>query len=376
MKLLHLANFNSTNIGNGALINGLEHTIEEDFPVEVSWVREAWDDYTFGKVDFDAAFVKKINSSNGLIVGGAVTFNGRDYNSRTGTRFELPFELWNKIDKPMVFYGLSYRNWPGQFYYHADKLKRMVETCLSSKKIIFSVRNDGTKDWLASITGIHSESIVEVPDTAIYVQPKIIRYPEIISGACNIIVSLNDEDSAFRYDERLGHSRDILISNLVNVLERLSQRYTTNIILCPHYFDDFRMISDLIEKVKPKLAHQSIITSGMSRVNDADIFYGRYLSADLALSMRVHSMSPCIGLGVPMVTVTTQDRMTDFIERIGLREQAVSAFDPEMAEKLYERAVYTIDNGDKVRLNFEKTRRKLREQTRQFHSRINKLLEG
>ena len=85
--LIHLANTNSTNIGNGALIDGLESTIEEDFPVPVKWLREPWDDYTFGFTDFDEAFVNKVNSSDGLIVGGAVAFNGRNYNQYTGTRF-------------------------------------------------------------------------------------------------------------------------------------------------------------------------------------------------------------------------------------------------------------------------------------------------
>src|SRR3990167_9136010 len=93
LNLIHLANFNSTNIGNGALIKGLESTLEEDFPCLIHWQREPWDNYTFGLIDFDEAFVEKVNASDGLIIGGAVTFNGRDYNNHTGTRFELPFEL-------------------------------------------------------------------------------------------------------------------------------------------------------------------------------------------------------------------------------------------------------------------------------------------
>jgi hypothetical protein len=127
LTLLHLANFGSTNIGNGALANGLESTLEEDLGRSVNWCREPWDDYTFCKVDFDQVFPDKLNGSDGLIVGGAVTFNGRDYNARTGSRFELPFELWDKLEKPVVFFGLSYRNWPGQIYHHVDKLKRMLE---------------------------------------------------------------------------------------------------------------------------------------------------------------------------------------------------------------------------------------------------------
>ena len=35
LKLIHLANFNSTNIGNGALIKGLENVFSEDFNKEI-----------------------------------------------------------------------------------------------------------------------------------------------------------------------------------------------------------------------------------------------------------------------------------------------------------------------------------------------------
>jgi len=376
LKLVHLANFNSTNIGNGALANGLENTLEADSPRPVEWHREAWDDYTFRKIDFDQAFVDKINARDGLVVGGAVTFNGRDYNDRTGTRFELPFELWGEIKKPVVFYGLSYRNWPGQIYHHADKLKLMVEKALSSKNMLFSVRNDGTKAWLRSMTGIDSDEIIEVPDSAVFVEAAAGFYPEIIDGVRNVIVAFNDEDAGQRFDQKIGHSREAVIDTLVSVMERLAERYPINIILCPHYFDDFRMMSTFIERIKPSLAHQNMVASGLCRVKDTPYFYGRYTRADLAISMRVHSMSPCIGLGVPMVALTTQDRMSDFIARLGLQNQAVDAFDPQLADKLYERAVHTLDHGAQVQASFAQARAGLREQTRQFHQRLNALFAG
>lgn len=376
LELVHLANFSSTNIGNGALVNGMESTLAADLGRPVHWRREAWDDYTFHKVDFDQAFVDKINASDGLIVGGAVTFNGRDYNDRTGTRFELPFEFWDKLEKPVVFYGLSYRNWSGQFYHHADKLQRMVETALRTENMLFSVRNDGTKAWLKAMTGIDSEDILEVPDSAVFVEATQGDYPEIVEGARNVIVAFNDEDAAQRYDEKAGRSREALIAGLATVLERLAERYPINIILCPHYFDDFRMMSAFIERIKPRLAHQNMVASGLCRVRDTAYFYGRYMRADLAISMRVHSMSPCIGLGVPMVALTTQDRMSDFIERLDLQSQAVDAFDPQMTERLYERAVYTLEHGAEVRSRFAQARAGLREQARVFHQRLNALLVG
>ena len=374
-RLIHLANFNSTNIGNGALASGLESTLDEDVTFSVQWQREAWDDYTFRKLDFDAAFVDKVNESDGLIVGGAVTFNGRDYNDRTGTRFELPFELWDKIKKPIVFYGLSYRHWPGQTYHHADKLKKTIERILASKNMVLALRNDGTKQWLKGITQIDSDDILEVPDSAVFVCASQSEYPEIMDGVRNVIVSFNDEDAVHRYAGS-GYTREAVVEAIVVVLEKLAERFPINIILIPHYFDDFRMMSAFIDRIKPRLAHQNMMTTGLCRVKDTAYFYGRYMKADLAISMRVHSMSPCIGLGVPMVALTTQDRMSDFITRLDLQDQAVDAFDADVASKLYEKALYTLEHGDEVRQAFARARANLREQTRAFHHRLNTLLGG
>jgi hypothetical protein len=375
MKLIHLANIHSTNIGNGALISGLESTMQEDFPSPISWIREPWDDYTFGLRDFDSEFVKKVNASDGLIVGGAVTFNGRDYNNRTGSRFELPLELWSEIKKPIVFYGLSYRHWPGQPYHHLDRLKLMIEKILSSDNMCLAVRNDGTKDWLNNLTKIDCEQIPEIPDSAVFVQ-HLDRYcPEILEGVRNIVLSFNDEDACYRFDQESNHkSRMHVINALASVVERLSEEYPVNFVLCPHYFDDYRMMSDFLEKVRPRLAHQQMVSTGLYKIKDTNLFYGRYKQADLSISMRVHSMSPCIGLGTPMVAYTTQDRMNVFMSKIGLTGHVVDAFDSEAAEYLLTKAKYALENSSEIKRQFNAVRESLRRDTRMFHDRIYDLL--
>lgn len=377
LKLIHLANFNSTNIGNGALINGLESSIAEDFPQPVHWMPEPWDDYTFGLLDFDAVFVNKVNTSDGLIVGGAVTFNGREYNRRTGTRFELPFELWPKLHKPVVFYGLSYRHWRGQTYYHLDRLTETIEKILASDRMLLTLRNDGTREWLRETTGISSEKILDVPDPALFVQSTLADYTEIVDGAINVMVSFNDEDASHRYDERfsvpgtLNLSRDYVVDQLVLALEKLADEFPQiNFILTPHYFDDYRMMGLFLDRVRPQLAHQRMVSTGLCRVKDTANFYGRYKRADLAISMRVHSMSPCIGLGTPMIAYSTQSRMTDFMTGIGLSDLYVNAFGVSSGEALYRQARHVLENGTEVRRRLVATRAQLRREARDFHLRI------
>jgi polysaccharide pyruvyl transferase WcaK-like protein len=376
LHLIHLANFNSTNIGNGALISGLEATMEADAPCAIRWTREPWDDYTFGRLDFDEGFVNKVNASDGLIVGGAVTFNGRDYNTRTGTRFELPLTLWSRLAKPVVFYGLSYRHWRGQTYHHADRLTMTIEKILSSQNMMLTVRNDGTKEWLRELTGIDSDKIIEIPDSAVFVRARDGEHAEIREGALNVMVSFNDEDAVHRFDQRYSvpdvsnRSRDRVIDELVAALERLADEFPANLILCPHYFDDYRMMSTFLERLRPQLAHQRTVSTGLCRVEHSGWFYGRYRKADLAISMRIHSMSPCIGLGTPMVAYMTQERMAYFMNRIGLQEMSVNAFGVSAGKNLYDRAKFALENGAEVRQRFLAVRTSLRENARVFHEKL------
>ncbi|MDP1719189.1 MAG: polysaccharide pyruvyl transferase family protein [bacterium] len=363
MKLIHLANFNSTNIGNGALIYGAQRVLQEDLK-DISFVPEAWDDYNFTK-KFDQGFVDIVNGSDGLLVGGAVTFNGRPYLSNSGMRIDLPPDLMKKIKKPMIFYGVSYKFWPNQVYHHLDKMKKTMEYLLSAPNVFFGVRNDGMKSWLENMIGYPSDKIVVVPDPAVYVPAEDNDYPEISKNRPNLIVSLNNEDEVYRYGGKFREAawpsltklvdEKLLLANwkyvpgwqaekrrfmksLAAAIERLAKEFDLNIILAPHYFDDYRTMSELVPFLGPRTLHQRMISSGLLRVPQTPYFYGRYAKADLALSMRVHSMSPSIGLGTPVVPLVSQSRMSEFLEDIGLSDIGVDIHDVDLAEKVYQRA--------------------------------------
>lgn len=397
MRLLHLVNLNSTNIGNGALIYGVERVLDEDFQEKPEFKRLAWDDYTFCFKSFDEKFVELINSYDGLIVGAAVSFNGRAYLKNTGFRFNLPLDLWKKIKKPVVFYGISNMVWPYQRYYNLEQLKKTMTYILNNNNVIFSVREDGTKEWLEKIIGFKSDKIFAIPDPAIYVPTKDHDHPEIVEGKKNIIISLNGEDEEYRFGGRKREvfwqffsqimsettirniwkkipgwdsSKQTALKQLALAIEKISQDGKINIILVPHYFDDYKMISEMIPYFSSSFPHRNIISAGMLRVDKTEYFYDLYAKADLALSMRIHSMSPSIGIGTPMIALTTQTRMTAFMENAGLADFAVNMFDPKLTDKLCELINYCLNNKKEVVNKFSSSIKKMREKTGEFNKKI------
>jgi polysaccharide pyruvyl transferase WcaK-like protein len=287
-------------------------------------------------------------------------------------RLDLPYDLWQQFTKPIIFYGISYRHWQQQPFFHQDKLLQALEFILSSNNFLFSVRNDGTRQWLMNLLGISGEHIHEVPDPAVFIDPlREQQYPEIRKNYLNVMLAFNNEDENFRFQ---GNSREQFLQQLAKVIEQLAKTTSLNLILVPHYLDDYKMIYDFFNYLSPQVAHQCVRTTGLVGVPDTRWFYGRYAQADLVLSMRVHAMSPCIGMNVPTIPLVSQDRMTTFLNNVNLQTHAVDIFSHEFAEDLLDKINQVLQNPDAWCQLQQQAVKLMRGQATSFHHKIKTLL--
>lgn len=402
-KILHLANWNSTNIGNGALIYGTQRVLAEDSPIHIEFVPESWDDYTFKRKRFDESFVNRVNETDALLVNGAVTFNAfRRRMTNTGMRFDLPLALWDKITKPIILYGLSYRCWPEQEYPNKDAIARTFEYILSHTNIFFGVRNDGTKEWIRNRFGFDSERIHEIPDPAVFVPYEQHAYPEFDEHRKSVLIAFNNEDAVYRFagkadsailrlgqhvvdPERLNRGmartglyrsrRHEIVKGIARAAEKIvKEREDIQFILVPHYLDDYDMLDDFINVIQERIAHQRIVSTGLLSVPHAPYFYGRYAQADLVLSMRVHSMSPSIGLNTPVIPITSQGRMRNFLKKVGLADIAVDIMDQSFSESLARQSLSLLQDSTALRERMKTAVAGMRAELREKNAMVFSLL--
>ena len=372
LELAHLINARSANVGNGALTESVETILREDVGVDIGFRREPWDDYSFGVKAFDRSFVDVINGCDGMIVGGAVAMNARPHYANAGMRFDMPRDLWREIRKPVVFYGLSHRHWPGQTYHHADKLDWALKYILDQPQMLLGLRNDGTREWLSEALGIADDRFRIVPDPGVFtIADRSVHHHEIDPARRNVLLAFNDEDWEGRY--RDPARRLAVIEGMVGPIQRMIEKHDVNLIIVPHYFDDFRMAIDFVDRCRPQLAHQHMIASGLAGLRGSREFYGRYVQADLVISMRVHSMSPAIGLGTPMIPLVTQDRMTMFLDDIGLGDLAIDAFAADMSERLDAAIDSALSDPDSLRTRFGNSRAAMRTRALAFNGEVARL---
>ena len=401
MRLLHLANHGGKNIGNAALVLGLERVLREDLPFDVSFEPEPWDLYSRGVRRFDERFVERVNECDALLVGGAVAFDGRPGFVNTGFRFDLPLTLLERIAKPIVFYGLSYRSSLRPEYHHRDALRRALETLLASERVLFSVRNDGTKQWLRHLVGIDDARLVEVPDAGLYVPTESVVHPELADGRTNVIFAGNVEHERLRFGGRPGPERrfgvrlsdkrrfvvggrprawrqaqQAFVARLAAAFEGLAVDRDLNLVLCAHEPADLHLALDLFGRFSDELKNRTVFAgTGLPNRHGAT-FYDLYAKSDLAVSMRIHSMNPAVGLATPVVPLVSSDRMRVFMRDAGLEDLCVEVLDPTLIDRLCEHAHAALELPDDARARLAAATAALRERTRVFNSGVSRFLQA
>jgi hypothetical protein len=393
LTFMHLANHGARNIGNAALIFGLERVLREDLPGDIAFLPEPWDLHSRGLRRFDASFVERVNAeSDALLVGAAVTFDGGDKYSNTGFRFDLPLDLWSRIEKPIVLYGLSYRAWPRRVYHHQDALRRALDVMLASDDVLLSVRNDGTREWLESIAGHRLDGIHVVPDPAVFVPTEDAPHPELDPVRPNILVAPNAEDEIERFglaprkrtlrrpdanrplpfssSWRWREARDVFLRALARALDRLAREHDANLVFCANDPFDIGMAYDLFGLLHPDTRYHVSFTGAALPTAAGPAFYDLYAKADLVLGMRIHSITPNIGLGTPVVPIVSQGRMTTFLEDAGLGDLAIDIHAADLSERTFATASQALGDPESARARLQRAREVLRQRTAEFDATV------
>jgi polysaccharide pyruvyl transferase WcaK-like protein len=368
-----LANAHSSNVGNGALLEGTLRVLREDLDREFRHFVIPWDEYSFERRAFDDQFLETVNTESDLfVVIGAVTFNGRPYYGRAGMRFDLDPVQMDRIRKPVVFYGLSYRHWGEGPYGHLDKLREALRYIDGRPDFLLGLRDDGTQTWLEGLIGFRLENAITIPDPAMFVPH---RMPAFLPPKTNkeLLISLNNEDEAMRFRE--PGALDRLLDAVAATIRRAVEHWDAEVTIANHYFDDLALVNPLLSRLPPWLAHMRIKSIGPAHISETQEFYGRYASADALISMRVHSMTPAVGMQIPLVVLQSQDRISDFVQKFGLQDHSLSISDPELASKLPSALDRMFEEGDSLRQALAPEVAVRRERLQSFNQTIKGLLE-
>jgi len=372
MKISLLANSKSPNPGNWALIAGTKALIEETFGANVEFDIISWDDITFTDSLFRKDFFQRVNISDLFWVVGAVTFNGRDEHVRGGCRLNLSGTDLAQIKTPMVLGGVSYRYWSDNIYPRKEELTQLLNNLTSKDSCLIGLRNDGTKKWLAELTSIESQNIMEFPDPGMFAM----RTPKGINvGRSGLIFSLNNEDSDSRFSA--AEERENLIQAMALACLSFWENYDEYVSFAPHSFEDYELFSELITLLPKRLLHQRVSVLPIPPAHESKKFYEYYSNARAVIATRVHSMSPSIGMGIPTLIISSQDRLINYTNKIGIRryvieQSKIGKRDGVIAEEL----IRVLNSCSSVYEEFTRVRQEQRDAASLLLDRVKKMLHA
>jgi len=382
--IAHIAT-HSTNVGDGALIDGLQNKLKQLVDRQLLFLNEDLMDFTlYRHKRFDYSYVNWLNrSADLLIIGGGGMIDGGKKN--VGSGLALPFDLkvFSKLKIPAIFYAVGHNLFPGQRFYHKEKLRATIRATVDNNGL-FSVRNDGSKKRLQILFDDPLPEVWSVPDPGLYVTTRKCLIPQIRGNTYNILLQLAGDNLNRRFRRTSSTVRlfsrivsagmDPLaqfLTGLQSALEQLASEFEINIILTPHVTRDLKIMSEFIAKLGKKFERSVLNVYGVLRGKQyAPNFFEIYRQVDLVLGMRGHSIIAAVGLDTPVIALSSHAKVEGFMEECGLKEYIVGVRDPDLKERIYSLSKRLLQDPSDWKAQRRKAMMRFEAETAEFNREI------
>lgn len=389
VRVWHIAT-HTTNIGDGALVQGIQRTMQEDCSQKLEFIDDCLMHYSnyWGAKQYDSDFVHRINTEcDLLLIGGGGMLDGSRSSTNSGMGFNLPLELFDQIKVPIVFYAVGHNTFNGQVYWNKSKLEALIKYVNNRKDAIFSVRNDGTRERLIELIGDIASGVHEIPDPGMYVHCDGADRKVVSSSKINIVIQLaGDNESArlsglhwsfvpFLGKKVLSHRKTKALTRLGNALQIISVDRDVHFVLCPHLLRDLSITSEFYNLIPNNFSRLKFESSAiLCGSRNASTFFDLYNQADLIIGMRGHSVICGVGLGTPTIALSSHNKVIGYMRSIGLEDRSVDINDSNSETKLIVLINRLLDTKNDEQVRLQKIRDDCRKQSQQFHRKIFKLI--
>jgi len=385
LKVWHVAT-HTTNIGDGALVKGIQRTIREDWPEPVEFISDCLMHYKnyWGPKQYTEKLIDQINGKSDLLLigGGGMLDGGRRY-SHTGMGFNLPIEFFKKIKIPIVFYAVGHNSFDGQYFWNKKKLHRLMDFIEKRDDSFFTVRNDGTIHRLKRLFGEPLAQVTEIPDPGMYV-PVLNRNDVLVDRTkINVLIQLAGDNEFSRMSSALWRHVPIMGSKILNTrqstflgriadaIQEVCVHNDINLTLCPHLLRDLSISDKFVKLLPTRFGRFNINMSEIVRGADqAAHFFGLYQAADLVIGMRGHSVICGVGLNTPTIAVASHKKVAGFMHSVGLDDRVIDINDRNLSQKLLSMIYTLINHQENERERLKKIQAQCRQKTREFHLEI------
>lgn len=383
LDVLHIASFVG-NIGDNANHNGTRRLLEKNLGTNLSYseneIRKYYINYNRSDaLAFDESFISQANKHDLLIIGSGNFFDLWIGESRTGTTINLPPELIDQIDSPIIFYGLGCDTQKGVPGSNHKKFESFLTHILEADHCLVSVRNDGSiRNIINEYNAALADRVHTVPDGGFFVDVEESNHPEIPSERGVLGINVAEDMTEIRFPESHDTlSYDEFVELFAETIDEFLAEYPGyDIVFFPHIYSDFDAISNVLEQMDVLHRRNRMTTSPYVHGEGSEkYFFDGYRQCDVTIGMRFHSNVCPIGLGTPSIGLTAEyPKVEHMYDEIGHPERSIRITRQGFDSRLYDKLVSTVENNEQVSKEYQETKRDLRSEIDSFHQVIQRHL--
>ena len=318
MKIVHIGVYDR-NIGDNIAIANLQRSLEMYIPdVEILGfdLQHLWskkNSLPYYRALYNDWVNKKIDA---IIVGGGglIEYGGYEtYHSR----WKLPFwsESLEFTKIPLYFYGVGVNIFRGGIDYSLKAKEALQDTINHSKA--FGIRNDGSYNKLKDWIGIDTANVDIVPD------PGLLHLSRFGIERKSSLSALGFQP-AINNGKGINKERFLTDNNLQTI-----KNHFKDTLSYPHTIKDFVFGEPIISEGKFKATYK--------KFENLDLFLKKYTHIDHIIAMRGHGQMISMGLNIPGIYLSTQDKVRDFSYENGFKEYNVDITEENWYGKLKEK---------------------------------------
>lgn len=252
--------------------------------------------------------IKKINASQGAIIGGGGLFlRDTGSNQNSGWQWNCSVSNLASIKVPLAVFAVGYNRFRGQPDFEPVFSEHLA--LLAEKSLYIGLRNHGSIDAIKSYLPASLHAKLRYQPCMTTLGRKL--YPELCARASGAarpapIVALN---MAFdRSELRFRDGELALLSSVAEAVRRLATDTVVHLVL--HCAEDLQIAPFL------RAAKVSFEEIALHKASPEEIV-AYYAGVDLAIGMRGHSQLIPFGCGTPFLSLITHDKMRWFLDDIG-----------------------------------------------------------
>ncbi|TSD66474.1 methyltransferase domain-containing protein [Inquilinus sp. KBS0705] len=291
--------------------------------------------------------IKTLNKFDLIIIGGGGLFlRDTNPNEISGWQWACPNDLMEKITTPIAVFAVGYNRFRNQEDFHENFRKSIA--ILMDKSVSFGIRNTGSINKLKDYyTPERQKQIIYQPCSTTFLD-KYFESVEHISESNKIAVNIAFDRHSMRFQ---GKEKQVLY----NVADALK------------YFSDKGWQIDVISHVptdqeaqiwfKARGLNFNIVNIEKQHVGKVADVYKQY---KVVLGMRGHAQMIPFGLSVPIITLSTHDKMMYFLEDIQHTEWGIELVkENNLKEEIINKVNYINDNYPLVKKQIAEAQEKL-----------------